>query len=321
MSKQNQIKKLYDAIIIGAGPAGMTAGIYAARREMSALIIGKEPGGQMMFASEIENYPGFKSINNYELISKMQEHATALGMEMKNKKVEKIEKNENGNFKLITNNNVFYSKTVIIAIGLSPKRLEIPGEKKFAGKGVTYCANCDAPFYKNKDVVVVGGGNSALDAAEYLSKIANKVYLVHRREEFRAFESLIEGVKDKNNIQLVKNSEIKQIEGGETVKQVKVYNKQQDKESEIEAQGVFIEIGRIATTDLVEKFVERNEKSQIKINEKCETTTPGMYAAGDVTTTPFKQITVACGQGTIATLAAYQYVQEKEQKDKKEKTQ
>jgi thioredoxin-disulfide reductase len=311
MSEQNNTEKLYDTIIIGSGPAGMTAGIYAARREMNALIIGKEPGGQMMWASEIENYPGFKSIGNYELISKMQEHVTGLGVEIKNEEVKKVEKDEEDNFKLTTGKDLFRSKTVIIAMGLSPRRLEIPGEKEFNGRGVTYCANCDAPFYKNKDVAVIGGGNSALDAAEYLSKIANQVYLIHRREEFRAFEALIEEVEARDNIELVKNSEVKNIEGQEKVERIRVYNKKEDKETEIQVQGVFIEVGRIAKTDLVADLVERNEGSQIKTNEICETATPGLYAAGDVTTTPFKQITVACGQGTIAALAAYQYVQGK----------
>jgi alkyl hydroperoxide reductase subunit F len=311
MPKQNNTEKLYDTIIIGSGPAGMTAGIYAARREMNALIIGKEPGGQMMWASEIENYPGFKSIGNYELISKMQEHVTGLGVEIKNEEVKKVEKDEEDNFKLTTGKDVFRSKTVIIAMGLSPRRLEIPGEKEFNGRGVTYCANCDAPFYKNKDVAVIGGGNSALDAAEYLSKIANQVYLIHRREEFRAFEALIEEVEARDNIELVKNSEVKNIEGQEKVERIRVYNKKEDKETEIQVQGVFIEVGRIAKTDLVADLVERNEGSQIKTNEICETATPGLYAAGDVTTTPFKQITVACGQGTIAALAAYQYLNSK----------
>jgi thioredoxin-disulfide reductase len=311
MSEQSQINQIYDTIIIGSGPAGMTAGIYAARREMNALILGKEPGGQIMWASEIENYPGFRSINNYELISKMQYHVTDLGVKIKNKEVKKIEKDENDNFQLTTGRETFFSRTVIIAMGLSPRRLAISGEKEFTGKGVTYCANCDAPFYKGKDVAVIGGGNSALDAAEYLSKIANKVYLVHRRQDFRGFETLIEEIENKDNIELVLNSEVKSIEGRESVEKIKIHNKKENIDSEIEVQGVFIEVGRIASTDLVEDFVERNEASQIKINDRCETATPGMYAAGDVTTVPFKQITIACGQGTIAALAAYQYLQDK----------
>ena len=302
---------LYDTIIIGSGPAGMTAGIYAARREMNALILGEQPGGQVTWASEIENYPGFKSIDNYELISRMQEQVTELGVEMKNEEVKRIEKDENGHFILHAPRNTFYGRTVIIALGLVPRRLAIPGEEELKGKGISYCANCDGPMYKNKDIAIIGGGNSALDAAEYLSKVANKVYLVHRREEFKAFDSLVEEVKKKNNVELVLNSEVQEIKGEDQVEKIKVKNTKEEEGSEIEVSGVFIEIGRIARTDLVEDLADRDERSQIKINDKCETSTPGVYAAGDVTTVPFKQITIACGHGTIAALAAYEYLNSK----------
>ena len=302
---------LYDTIIIGSGPAGMTAGIYAARREMNALILGEQPGGQVTWASEIENYPGFKSIDNYELISRMQEQVTELGVEMKNEEVKRIEKDENGHFILHAPRNTFYGRTVIIALGLVPRRLAIPGEEELKGKGISYCANCDGPMYKNKDIAIIGGGNSALDAAEYLSKVANKVYLVHRREEFKAFDSLVEEVKKKDNVELVLNSEVQEIKGEDQVEKIKVKNTKEEEGSEIEVSGVFIEIGRIARTDLVEDLADRDERSQIKINDKCETSTPGVYAAGDVTTVPFKQITIACGHGTIAALAAYEYLNSK----------
>lgn len=301
-------EQLYDIIIIGAGPGGMTAGIYAARREMKALILGKDIGGQMMWASEIENYPGFKSVTNYDLIVRMQEQVTDLGVEIKNEEVKRVDKNEDGTFTLRTGTNTLHSRAVVASLGLSPRRLAIPGEEELTGKGVSYCANCDAPFYKNKDVVVVGGGNSALDAAEYLSKVARQVYLVHRREEFKAFETLEREVRQKDNIELVTNSELTKITGGDKVESVKIHNKERDSETEVNAEGVFIEIGRIASTDLVGHLVERDERSQIKINQRCETATPGFYAAGDVTDVEFKQITVACGHGTIATLAAYQYL-------------
>lgn len=311
MTQQDKHEYIYDTIIIGAGPGGMTAGIYAARREMSALILGQEVGGQVMWASEIENYPGFKSIDNYELVSRIKEQVTSLGTEIKNEEVKRIKKEEDDNFTIYTSRNTFQAKTVITALGLAPRRLAIPGEEEFAGKGISYCANCDGPVYKGKDVAVIGGGNSALDAAEYLSKVANRVYLVHRREEFKAFEALTKEVKERENIELVLNSEAKEIQGNDSVEKIQVHNNKEDKTSEFAVQGVFIEIGRIARTDLVEELTERDEKSQIKINDKCETSTPGLYAIGDVTTIPFKQITVACGHGTIAALAAYQYLQEK----------
>lgn len=299
---------MYDTIIIGTGPAGFTAGIYAARRKMKTLIIGREMGGQLIWASEIENYPGFKSINSFDLINKMSEQVKALGVEIKSDEVKAIEKN-NETFVLHTNKEVFEARTVILALGLSPRRLAIPGEVELTGKGVSYCANCDGPFYKNKTVAVVGGGNSALDAAEILSKIASKVYLVHRRDEFRGFEALIEEVKAKENIELVLNSDIKKVVGENKVEKIIVYNNKTQEEKEIGADGVFIEAGRIANTDIIADLAERDEKNQIIVDEKCMTSCPGMFAAGDVTPVEFKQITIACGQATIAALAAYQYLQ------------
>lgn len=299
---------MYDTIIIGSGPAGMTAGIYAARREMKTLIIGKELGGQMIWASEIENYPGFKSINSFELISKMHEQVKALGVEFETEEVREIKKAGN-KFIARTDKKEFKSKTVILTVGLYPRRLEVAGEIELTGKGVSYCANCDGPFYKDRIVAVAGGGNSALDAAEVLSKIAAKVYLIHRRGEFRAFEALIDEVKKKENIEVILNSEIKKIIGKDKVEKIKVLNKKTRQESEIPINGLFIEVGRIACTGLVADLVKRDERNQIIVDEKCQTSMDGIFAAGDVTQVEFKQITIACGQATIAALAAYQYIQ------------
>lgn len=301
----------YDVIIIGAGPAGLTAGIYAARRQMKALILSKDIGGQIMWAAEIENYPGFKSIKSAELIAKMSQQVKALGVEIKLGEVKRIEK-KGESFKVRTEGGDFETKTVIAALGASPRRLAIPGEEKLAGKGISYCANCDGPFFKGKTVAVVGGGNSALDAAEVLGKIANQVYLIHRRDQFRAFETLIKEIEDKDNIECLFNSEIKEIIGSKKVEKIKIVNNKGGKKKELAVDGIFIEIGHVAKTDLVSSFVERNEKNEIIIDEKGKTKTPGLFAAGDVTTIPFKQIVTASGQGTIAALAAYQYIQLKE---------
>jgi thioredoxin-disulfide reductase len=305
---------MFDLIIIGAGPAGMTAGIYAARREMKALIIGRETGGQMIWASEIANFPGFKNIGSFDLIERMREQVTALGVEIKNDEVKRIEKNEDNGFTLTTEKEKLAAKTVIIAMGLSPRRLAIPGEEKFAGKGVSYCANCDGPLFRGKTVAVVGGGNAALDAAEVLGKIAAKVYLIHRREEFRAFAALADKVRAAENVELVLESEVKEIAGDKKVEKIIVHDNKSGSDREIKADGIFVEIGRIASTDLAADLAERNEWSQIIVDEKCHTKTEGLFAAGDVTTVPYKQITVACGQGTIAALAAYEYLQMKEGK-------
>jgi len=300
---------MYDVIIIGSGPAGMTAGIYTTRREMKTLIIGKELGGQLIWASEIENYPGFESIQSFELIQRMKNQAVNFGAELKNEEVKKIEKQANKIFKVYTTRDVFEAKTVIITIGLSPRRLAVKGEEEFNGRGVSYCANCDGPFYKNKEVAVIGGGNSALDAAEIMSKIASQVHLIHRSTEFKAFETLIREVKNRNNIQIHLNTELKEIVGSDKVEKVLTLNNQTKEEDEIKLDGVFVEVGRIANTDIVADLVERDRRDQIIVNSNTETKTPGLFAAGDVTTVEFKQITIAAGQATIAALSAYQYIQ------------
>lgn len=300
---------MYDLIIIGSGPAGMTAGIYGARREMKTLIIGKDVGGQLVWANEIENYPGFEKVSSFELINKIKQQTINFGVEFKNDEVKKIEKTIDGNFLLYTNRESFEAKTVIIAMGLSPRRLAVPGEEDFNGRGVSYCANCDGPFYKNKIVAVIGGGNSALDAAEVLSKIANQVYLIHRNENFRAFEVLIDEVRTRPNIEILFNSEVKGIEGNQKVERIKVLDNKTNEERVIDLDGVFIEVGRIASTDLIADLAERNEGNQIITSEKGETKTPGLFAAGDVTNSEFKQITIAMGQATTAALSAYQYLQ------------
>jgi alkyl hydroperoxide reductase subunit F len=305
---------MYDIIIIGAGPAGYAAGIYAARREMKALIIGKESGGQLIWAADIENYPGFAQISNTDLIKKMEEHVKGLGVEIKNAEVNKIEKKEDDFFVLYTNKDQYEAKTVIVAIGLTPRRLAIPGEEEFSGKGVSYCANCDGPIFRNKTVAVVGGGNAAMDAAEVMSKIAKQVYLIHRQEKFKAFAASLEEATERGNVEFILNSEVKEIIGSGKVEKLKLFNNKTNEKSELTVDGVFIEVGRIANTDIVKGLAERNEKMEILVNEKCMTTLPGLFAAGDVTQVSFKQITIACGQGTIAALAAYQYLQLKQGK-------
>ncbi|NCD00644.1 FAD-binding protein [bacterium] len=301
---------MYDVIIIGAGPAGMTAGIYTARREMKTLILSKEIGGQLVWASEIENYPGFKNIEAFDLIMKMQSQVKSLGVEIKQKEVVKIEK-KGEIFSIYSKDDIFKAKTVILSLGLFPRVLGIKGEKEFTGKGISYCANCDGPFYKNKEVAVVGGGNSGVDAAEVLSKIAKKVYLIHRGEKLKAFESLVKKVEERENIEIILNNSPKEFIGEEKLSKIILKDKDENTK-ELIIDGVFIEIGRVANTTLVQGFVDRNQAGEILVNNLCETKTPGMFAAGDVTQNEFKQISVASGQSTTAALAAYKYLQEKE---------
>jgi len=304
---------IYDTIIIGAGPAGMTAAIFATRREMKTLIIGREVGGQVIWAGEIENYPGFKSISNYEFIEKFREQAISCGAELKEDEVKQIEKLADGTFKLITNKEEFLAKTVIVTIGLSPRRLAVPGEIEFSGKGVSYCANCDGPLYRGKTVAVIGGGNAAFDAAEVLSKITDQVYLIHRNKEFKAFDILVSEVTHRANIKILKDVKIQEIIGEKKVEKITYIDNETGKTEEINVEGVFIEIGRIAHTDLVADFIDRDEKLQLLVNNQMETKTPGMFAAGDVTNaSDFKQIPVAIGQATVAALTAYKYLQSKD---------
>jgi len=300
---------MYDLIIIGSGPAGMTAGIYAARREMKTLIIGKEVGGQMVWANEIENYPGYKKVASFDLINNIKDQTLSFGVEFRDEEVKTIERKEDGNFIIYTNHDSFETRSVIVAMGLSPRRLAVKGEVEYNGKGVSYCSNCDGPFFRNKIVAVVGGGNSALDAAEILSKIASKVYLINHTENFKAFDVLIDEVKSRENIEILNNTELKEISGNNKVEIIKIFDKRDQLIKDIKVDGVFVEVGRIASTDLVSDFVDRNDKSQIIINKNGETRTPGLFAAGDVTDCEFKQITVAMGQATIAALKAYQYLQ------------
>jgi NADH-dependent peroxiredoxin subunit F len=300
---------IYDTLIIGSGPAGMIAAIYAARREMKALVLGRELGGQVIWASEIENVPAYKTITNIEFIQKMSEQVKCQGVEIKTEDVKRLVKLADDNFEVTTASGTYLARTVILALGLMPKRLAIPGEEALTGRGVSYCANCDGPFFRNKTIAVIGGGNAALDAAEVMSKIAAKVFLLHRSEKYAAFDALVGEVSKRENVEMRTLTETLEIVGENKVTGVRVRDKRDGKEELIELDGVFVEVGRIAHTDTVADLVDRDEKAQILVNEKCQTKTPGLFAAGDVTQVPFKQITVACGQGTIAALAAYEYLQ------------
>lgn len=299
---------MFDTIILGAGPAGLTAGIYASRRQMKALIIGKMIGGQMAWAHTIENYPGFKSVTNFELISKMQEQVKALGVEIKTEEIVKIDKNQDY-FVLSSEKNQYQAKTLVLAMGLSPTKLNVPGEKEFLGKGVSYCANCDGPLYKNKIVAVVGGGNAALDAAEVLTKIAKQVYLIHRRDSFRGFETLVDKVRHNKKIGKILSSQVVEIIGEKKLEKIKIKNLVDQTEKELTLDGLFIEIGHQPETSFLKGLVKTNEQGFVMVEKNGQTSQPGIFAAGDVVESEFKQIVIACGQGAIAALAAYKFLQ------------
>ncbi|MDI6806660.1 MAG: thioredoxin-disulfide reductase [Candidatus Aenigmarchaeota archaeon] len=304
----------YDVIIVGAGPAGLTAGIYVARRKLNPLILSKNLGGQAILATSIENYPGFKNIKGIKLIKRCEKQARKFGVEIIYSEVKKI-KEKDGIFLVKANDKEFEGKAVILAFGKIPRSLNVPGEERLTGKGISYCATCDLPLFKNKVIAVVGGGNSALEAALDGSRIAKKVYLVHRREKFRGFEDLVERVKRKENIKFVLNSVVKKFNGDEILKTAVVENTKTGEKKELEIEGVFIEIGYETKTDWIKDFVKLDEYGQIVVNWRCETfypnsdkIRPGVFAAGDVTSVPFKQITVAVGEGCKAALQASAYL-------------
>ncbi|MEM7825120.1 MAG: FAD-dependent oxidoreductase [Candidatus Aenigmatarchaeota archaeon] len=280
---------IYDVLIVGGAAAGLTAGLFTTRRDLRTLLLTKDIGGQSIDAIVIENYPGYLEISGLELMRRFEEQARKFGLEIKFeevKKIEEFEKDGKPMFLVKTDNNQYTSRTLILAFGKTPRSLNVPGEDKFIGHGVSYCANCDAPFFRNKIVAVVGGGNAALDAALFCSEISKKVYLIHRRKEFRAFEIVINELKQKKNVEMILDTIIKEIRGDKLVKSIVVENLVNGEIREIELDGVFIEIGSEVKTDFIKGFVELDDQGQIIINNLCETSRPGVFAAGDVTNTP-----------------------------------
>ncbi len=305
------MSEIYDLIIIGGGPAGLTAGIYASRRKLSNLIITKDIGGQAGTVPRIENYPGFDQIDGFDLTDNMKKQAEKFGSQFKYEEVSKISKAEDFFSVETVNGNNYQAHSLILSFGVTPRNLDVPGEKEFTNKGVTYCANCDAPLYKDKIVAVVGGGNSALDAAEYIAKLAKKVYLIHRREEFRGDEILVDKIKKLENIELILNSAIKEIKGDKFVNKIVVQNLNDEKESELAVNGVFVEIGHVVNSKPIKEAVKLDEKQQIIIDDYCNTSEAGIFAAGDVASGEYKQIIIAAGEGAKAALSAYKYLQHK----------
>lgn len=302
---------MFDTIIIGAGPTGLTAAIYTSRRMMKTLVISKNIGGQIIWTSEIENYPGIKAIKGPNLANNMREQAKGFGVGIREEEVKKIIKQDNSNFMVQTNKGKYETKTIIIAMGLAPKSLNLPNEKELIGRGISYCANCDGLFFKDKTVAVVGGGNAALDAAGVMSKIAGQVYLIYRKPKFKGFEILADRVKNKKNIKIMMDSEIIGILGKEKLEKIKVASRINQAVKELKVDGLFVEIGYEPETDLVADLVKRDSKGQVIVDLSGRTSLDGMFAAGDVTQSEFKQIVIGCGQGAVAALSAYKYLQTK----------
>ncbi|MDI6591644.1 MAG: FAD-dependent oxidoreductase [Patescibacteria group bacterium] len=301
----------YDLIIIGAGPAGITAGIYAARQKLNTLLITKSFGGQVARkAVAIENYPGFEEISGLELIQRFEKHLRKHKIEIVRDSVTKIEKINKKFLVFIKGKPKFQSKAVIVASGADPRPLELPGEKKFIGKGVSYCTACDAALFKNKTVAVIGGGNAGFEAAIFLAKYAKKIYILESAPQVRATPINQERVKKIKKIKVITNAILKKIKGKEFVDSIVYQNQKTKKIKTLSLEGVFIEIGSQPAVSFVKSLVEFNEKNEIKVNPSTlQTKTPGFFAAGDVSDGKYKQIVIAAGQGAIAILSAYDYLQ------------
>lgn len=307
---------IYDLIIIGGGPAGITAGIYAGRQRMKTLLITKEFGGQMAKkTTEVCNYPGFERISGMELIEKFVSHLEKQeSVEIKFTQVQKIEKSGELFTVTTTEKEKIESKTVIIATGADPRLLEAVGEKEFIGKGVGYCVACDGPVFKNKTVAIVGGGNSGLEAALFMTNYASKVYVLEFGAEIKADEENKEDVKKSDKIEIITNAAVKEVKGDTMVKSL-IYQDNVSKEMKtLEVEGVFIEIGRQPATSMAKGLVDFTKRDEIVVeSETFATKTPGLYAAGDNNSGPYKQIVTAAGEGCKTALAAYDYLRKQNQ--------
>jgi len=300
----------FDVIVIGAGCAGAAAAIYAARQNLKTLLLDSAGfGGQLLWTDEIENYPGFLSIKGPELAKIMQEHVKKFKVETRIEKVEKIEDKKIKKVK--TSSNEYNTKVIIFTTGAGHRHLDVPGEEELQGKGVSYCAVCDGNFFKAQDVAVIGGGATGLQYASYMENIANKVYLVHRRQGFRGEQILIEHIK-KSDIELVLDSTITKILGKNKVTGIKVKNVKTSEEKTIDVAGVFIAVGFVPNSGLAKEIgVELNEHEYIKVDAKMHTNKPGIFAAGDLTG-GLAQIATAVGQGAIAGIESYKYIKQQE---------
>lgn len=296
---------MYDLIIIGAGPAGITAAVYAARKKLDFLIISQDLGGQTAWSGDVENYTGYQFITGPELTQKFGEHMRQFAVQLKAPEtVTKIGKADGG-FSVTTNKAAYTARSIIIASGKMPRLLNAPGEKEFKNKGVSYCATCDAPLFANRDVAVIGGGNSALDATLQLIKIAKRIYLININAKLGGDAIMREKAEASDKVTIYNSSQTVEILGDKFVKALKI--KQQDRELTLNVQGVFVEIGSMPGVDFID-FVEKNKYGEIVVDAENKTNVAGIFAAGDVTNVLEKQIIIAAGEGAKAALSVFRYL-------------
>ncbi len=300
---------MYDIIIVGAGPAGLSAAVYGLRAGKSVLLLEKESyGGQIINTPEIENYPGIKKISGYEFAENLYQQVVDLGAEIVFEAVTAIETEEDIK-KVFTAQNEYLCKTVILATGATHRKLGIEREEELVGKGVSYCATCDGMFFKGKDVAVAGGGNTALQDALFLSNYCRKVYLIHRREEFRGEKRLEAALREKDNIEFVLNCQVTALNGEKTLTSVTVRDKNTEKEKELSVSGIFIAVGQEPQSQIVQNMIDTDEGGYIISGEECYTNCSGIFTAGDCRTKSIRQLATAVSDGAVAALKACEYME------------
>jgi len=310
---------MYDLIIIGGGPAGIAAAIYSARKKLNMLIITDSFGGQSIVSDDIQNWIGERHISGVDLAQKLEDHIRAyeddidieVGKRVRSVEVINDKDNQSRSFEVETEKGKIYkSKAIILAVGGRRRKLKVPGEKKFEGKGVTYCSICDAPLFKDKAVVVIGGGNAGVEAVVDLLPYAEKIYLLEVDNKLRADQTTQEKIKKEDKVEIIFNADTKKI-SGEIMVDGLIYEDENEKEQKLAVQGVFVEIGSVPSSEIVRDLVEVDKYGQVKTDSKHTTTSqPGIFAAGDVTDDPYKQNNIAVGDGVKAALAAFKYLQE-----------
>lgn len=306
---EQMLDQVLDIVVIGAGPAGMAAGIYAKRAGLSSIILEKTgiSGGQVLSTYEVDNYPGLPMKSGFELSEEFRMHAERLGVEIKAATVEKIIEQDNLK-RVVTDEGDYLTKTVIVATGADHARLGIPGEEELAGMGVSYCATCDGAFFRGRTVAVIGGGDVAVEDAVFLARGCEKVYLIHRRDKLRAAKILQDALMKLPNVEILWDSQLKEIRGEDQVDEIVVYNKKAQKTETLSVSGVFIAVGTIPNTGVMKDVVEMDENGYIVADETCATSVCGIYAAGDVRTKQLRQIITAASDGANAVTAIEQYL-------------
>ena len=299
---------MLDLIIIGAGPAGITAAVYAARKKMGLLVITKDIGGQTAWSGDIENYTGYQFVTGPELVAKFEEHMRKYDIPVReDEEIIELKGNKSGVY-VKTDKAEYEAKTAIIASGKRSRELGVPGEKEFKNKGLTYCATCDAPLFAGKVVAVIGGGNSGLDAALQLMNIAKYVYVINIAPDLTGDPIMQEKVKNSDKVEVLNSTQVTAVIGDKMVTGIKI--KKEAQEKTLSLQGIFVEIGLIPNSEFV-KGLDKNELGEIKVDSYNRTNVPGVFAAGDVTDVPEKQIIIAAGEGSKATLSAFRYLAQK----------